>query len=245
MYIIVLLVILLLLVIFIIYYHHYLGNNKLIRRDGLVYTNRLVIKKIYKMVYIVIQLMEKYNIKYWAEGGTLLGAVRHHGIIPWDEDADLQILESDEDKVLLMRPLLEQQGYELMKTWLGYKIFPKDGKDIKNFSWKHPGLDIFIVKITKNNNGEEILQYKYPQVQDVFGKCWSYYKDIFPLKKYKFGSFEINGPNNPYTYLNSCYGKDWFNIAYMQYDHENEVPYKQVKVDLTNIDRVPARPFYP
>jgi phosphorylcholine metabolism protein LicD len=229
----------------------------IVKRVGLVYTDSSTIEKIYKMVYEVTRLMDTHEINYWAEGGTLLGAVRHSGIIPWDEDADLQILDTDEHKIVGLGKSLDKSGYEITKTWWGYKIFPKDGKTVvseKNkdilYDWKFPGLDIFVVTVQENDSGHQVLRYKYtskyPEVRELFDRCWSYYKDIFPLKKYKFGSFEINGPNNPYTYLNACYGNDWFNVAFMQYNHESETPYKDtVKVYLNNNDRVAARPFFP
>ena len=43
----------------------------------------------------VRKLCDKYGIKYYAEWGTMLGAVRHGGFIPWDDDFDLGMLRSD------------------------------------------------------------------------------------------------------------------------------------------------------
>ena len=55
-----------------------------------------------KMLKLFIKLCERYNLRYYMAGGTLLGAVRHKGFIPWDDDIDVGLPRKDYEKFLVL-----------------------------------------------------------------------------------------------------------------------------------------------
>lgn len=63
-------------------------------------------------------ITQKYHIGYIAMGGTMLGAVRHQGFIPWDDDMDVGLLRTDYDRFLkVAEKELQKSHYFLQTPW--------------------------------------------------------------------------------------------------------------------------------
>lgn len=53
-----------------------------------------------KILKEIISICESHNLKYYAHFGTALGAIRHGGFIPWDDDVDIVMFRDDYEKLL-------------------------------------------------------------------------------------------------------------------------------------------------
>ncbi len=103
------------------------------------------------------KVCKENNIPYFLVGGSVLGAVRHKGFIPWDDDADIALLEKDYKKLVKILLSLNDDKYILQcqKTDFNYvngfpKFREKEGNLESSFpprgtlyKYKGVGVDVF------------------------------------------------------------------------------------------------------
>lgn len=75
------------------------------------YTPPCCAKNLSEILFYLHDLFEKHDVTYFIYWGTLLGAVRHGGIIPWDTDIDLYIDKKDLKKVKKLKSVIETETH--------------------------------------------------------------------------------------------------------------------------------------
>ena len=203
-------------------------------------TDPRVIEDLYKMMNLVHEVLLKNDISYYANGGTLLGAIRHKGIIPWDDDIDVEIGYKDIPK------LLSKKVKEEFKK--GGFYLKKHRENNEELNWVKllggyggASVDFFPVKFVKERKtGLWKTEFSSPYTQRIWKKYYFYLDELLPLREVKFGSGKILIPNEPENYLNRGYGKDWDKVGYAYYDTKHEELDKPQKVKVTKF--VSAKP---
>lgn len=149
-----------------------------------------------KRLFNTVDILEKNNIKYWLDFGTLLGAFREGKIIEHDYDVDIGILHKDLEKVKELRT----------------EIIDKGGKNLIPFS-KYVDIFSYIEKedrlICPSYTGSQLWQLPYYSKDGGFPKKW-----IDNLAKIKMYDREFLAPSHIPEYLIIKYGLD-FDISNM------------------------------
>ena len=75
-----------------------------------------------EMLRVIDGICHRHGLRYWLCSGTLLGAVRHEGYIPWDDDLDIEMMRPDYDRLMeiLPRELPEDMALQTPDTDAGY-----------------------------------------------------------------------------------------------------------------------------
>lgn len=165
-----------------------------------------------KMLKDVTDLLDKNQIDYWLEGGTLLGVVRENRLLPWDNDLDLSVKE---DEWLKVKKVLKQIRYRL-KNKLRYRV------RVRRFKKDNPPFKEGVARLIKISNrhlyfgcGEVTLDIfiKFKKDSDYFWQAGTKKKSVpsyFYDKTitYDFYNKKMRVPEKYPEYLTCRYG-DW------------------------------------
>jgi len=131
-----------------------------------------------ELLNFVDNVCKKHDITYWLDFGSLIGAVRHEGFIPWDDDMDVGMLRKDFDRFYeVVQDEIKEHNLENIITMTRNKIYGENKV-------------IFFIQISiqdENGNifgGLDVFPYDYltddfEGIEDVFEEVKKEYKKNF------------------------------------------------------------------
>lgn len=153
--------------------------------------------------------MTEASLTYHLYGGSLLGLYRHGGIIPWDDDIDVWINNSQ--SALFKNKFNDLVGFQIFSpensTW---KFYSDAGIDVVGEGYKWPFVDIFRFDENATHTWDTASQYKQLFVYEK--------KDIYPLKKCKFEKLLLNVPKHLEKIVTTNYAPEI--CATNKFDHK-------------------------
>lgn len=138
----------------------------------------------------VTDICDKHGLPYWISGGTLLGAKRHGGFIPWDDDIDIELLYPDYKKLLKILPkelpsnlylqTPKEKSYRLLFSKVRDKNSTITSKEEDMASYQHKGIFIDIFP----------EEYSYPKLKKCvdffYGRAFRRYKRGKPFNSFQY-----------------------------------------------------------
>lgn len=131
-------------------------------------------------------VFQEANVRYWIIGGTLLGAVRDGGIIPWDDDADVGVLASEWRAARSrLNDIAQRHGVRFDAAWIGPSEkmrFRVD--DATTNAQKRIFVDIFEFNDDATRNSGTLRPTSSYALMAFPTETWQS-EEVFPLRRYR------------------------------------------------------------
>ncbi len=159
------------------------------------------------------ELLSRHEIPFWLDCGTLLGAYRYGGVIPWDNDLDIAVLEADFDNIWNALKKLDPTK-AIAQDWSNrgrprtyIRVYVKESQN--HIDIYHNRVDPETRTITNilSNENSNFMANSWKEQERRYLKPLKY-EQIFPLKQATFDGISVPVPCETIAYLELKYSGD-------------------------------------
>ena len=203
-------------------------REDLIIKEPIPMTEQYKLERLYLVIKYTTEFLEENEIDYCIESGTLIGCVRHEGIIPWDNDLDIMIFKDGYFKIKTLMNKYNNNHFSILHMTPGFKLFYDDecyGElFVYDFDEKINLYRMAFPIINHNgSNKSTFLTSKLYYSHQKYKK-----KSLFPTKKILFEDFYIRVPNNILDVLINTYNGNLLECIYIS---EKNIQYESIKLN--------------